>query len=342
MLFPSPENSEFQFKCRAFGLNLASTLPIPGLNQKSDPGGTQLSPPDVRIKFGSLPPDFNEKHFPEVWFESRYKTPTGDPLVRIHCSETDPRNFWIRYDEGVNFVVCESASRVWASWPEGYFFEDTVTYLLGPVMAFLCQVRGTTCLHGSAIAVDGRAIILVGPQGAGKSTTAAAFARAGFPLISDDLILLQESEQGLTVEPSYPVLRLWPESVTHLFGDADALPRISPSWDKRGFNTSEDGHLFQANALPLAAVFFLGPRGESELAPTLTPIAGTSALVRLVSNSWGHYAARPEILARQLRVFTLLSRTVPLAEVVAHRDAARLGDLRRLILDSISPRVVSE
>lgn len=333
------------FCYRAFGLNLTSNVRIPGLI--SGPSGVS---PDLAICMAPGEAAIDPAAYPHLWFESRYKTPWGEPLVRIFASDgasdgasngdssggassPEPRDYWIRYQEGVNFLLRDSASRLSGSWPENYFFEDAVTYLLGPVMAFVAQMKGVTCLHGSAIAVDGGAVVLTGPQGAGKSTTAASFARAGFPIIADDLILLLEKDGEIVVEPSYPVLRLWPDSVTHLFGNEDALPRISPSWNKRGFNVNEGEAHFQRTPVPLKALYFLGPRSNDDTAPFLTPAAGTSAVVRLVGNSWGHYAAQPAILARQLGMLTRVSRLVPLAEVTPHTDPARLAELRKLILD---------
>lgn len=48
-------------------------------------------------------------------------------------------------------------------------------------------------LHASGLVKDGRAVLLVGPHGAGKSTTALHLIRAGYRLISDTLIFSRES-----------------------------------------------------------------------------------------------------------------------------------------------------
>ena len=96
-----------------------------------------------------------------------------------------------------------------------------------------CGYEAYSCLHASAVAIEGRAVAIVGPSGAGKSSTAAAFARLGYPVLSDDIVALTGDGQRFHVQPAYPRVRLWPSAVTSLFGSRDALPRIVPDWEKR-------------------------------------------------------------------------------------------------------------
>ena len=43
-------------------------------------------------------------------------------------------------------------------------------------------------LHGSAIAINGKAYAIIGDSGAGKSTLALAFLNRGYRLLTDDVI----------------------------------------------------------------------------------------------------------------------------------------------------------
>src|SRR5271156_6758875 len=81
-------------------------------------------------------------------------------------------------------------------------------------------------------------------RGAGKSTTAAAFARRGFAILSDDVSALWDCRPPFLLQPAYPQLRLWPSSVRLLFGADDALPPLTPNWDKRGLDLSTPVHRF--------------------------------------------------------------------------------------------------
>ena len=107
-------------------------------------------------------------------------------------------------------------SEVWADGPENYALEDTATYLVGPVMGFVLRLRGSLPLHACSVAIGDKAIALMGPQGAGKSTAAAAFARLGYSVISEDVTALSESGGRYMVQPGYTRVNLWPESAEAL------------------------------------------------------------------------------------------------------------------------------
>jgi hypothetical protein len=216
--------------------------------------------------------------------------------------------------------------------------EDLATYLLGPVSGFLLRLRGITCLHASSVAVDRQALALLGPPGAGKSTTAAAFARLGYPVLTDDITPLKEQERGFLAIPGCPRLCLWPDSVTHLFGSPEALPRltpldaIDPSWDKRFLDLSKTEGLFQCHPLPLTAVYILGDRSETAK-PQVQPLKPGPGTLSLVANAYMNYLPDREMRARDFSRLSRVAATVPLRQVTPHSDPARIFDLCQLILD---------
>jgi hypothetical protein len=91
-------------------------------------------------------------------------------------------------------------------------------YLLGTCMGILLMQRGILPLHGSAVVIDEKVYAIVGESGAGKSTLAAAFAHAGYALMTDDVIAvsLSNDSEAATVHPSYPQQKLWEESIEQL------------------------------------------------------------------------------------------------------------------------------
>lgn len=92
--------------------------------------------------------------------------------------------------------------------------ENTVAHLLidQVIPRILCH-RGRMVLHASAVELaGGRAVAFTGPSGVGKSTLASAFLAAGDGLITDDCLLLENRSGAVQALPSYPSLRLWPDS----------------------------------------------------------------------------------------------------------------------------------
>lgn len=81
--------------------------------------------------------------------------------------------------------------------------------LVGAVMGVVLQQRGHLVIHASVIDVNGSAALFTGPSGAGKSTLAEGFRRRGFPVLSDDLAVIDERQSGAPVAlPTVPVIRL--------------------------------------------------------------------------------------------------------------------------------------
>ena len=69
-------------------------------------------------------------------------------------------------------------------------------YLLGiyPAAWVARRRSGAVLVHASAIELDGRGLLMVGPGGVGKSSLAAAARSLGVRLISDNLVLATEQE----------------------------------------------------------------------------------------------------------------------------------------------------
>jgi hypothetical protein len=241
------------------------------------------------------------------------------------------RFFLLRYADGTRFLVARSGAEVWADWPEPLTPHDAAVYLLGPVLGFVLRLRGAVCLHASAVALGGRAVALVGRAGAGKSTTAAALARGGAPVLSDDVAPLGDCGAALCVQPGPPRLRLWSESARVLFGSPDALPRLTPNWDKLYLDLGENGFAFQKAPLPLGAVYVLGRRGRDSRLPFVEPLAPREGLMELVQNTYVNYLLDAAMRVREFEVLGRLVRRVPLRRVVPHEDPASLAALCRVI-----------
>jgi hypothetical protein len=66
----------------------------------------------------------------------------------------------------------------------------TLMNLLRAGLAWRLPARGAALLHAAGIVVDGRAFLLVGAEGSGKSTWALLGEQAGATVLSDDLVLV--------------------------------------------------------------------------------------------------------------------------------------------------------
>jgi hypothetical protein len=249
----------------------------------------------------------------------------------------------IAYPDGTQFWLDRKRKELWAVWPGTSSLEDTASYLLGPILGLLLRLRGVTCLHASAVAFQDRSVAFVGSQGTGKSTTAAALARQGYGVLSDDIVALVERDGTFHVMPAYPHLSLWPDSVKILYGSAEALPRFIPDWDKRRMDLGERGTHFQNRSLPLGAIYVLGER-RPDPAPLVESMKPQMALLALVADTYANKILDREMRASEFSVLGRLVTSVPVRRVYPHEDAGRLEELCAVIrrdLDSLElPRLM--
>jgi len=268
--------------------------------------------------------------------DEHYRSPSRDEFGRPNLliwKLSGGGYFLLRYSDGTDFLVDRSGRQIWATWPEELTLEDTATYLLGPVIGFVLLLRGTHSLHASAISIDGKAVVIVGPAGAGKSTTAAAFARSGHSILAEDVVAISDVADEFLVLPAYPRIRLWPESVSALYGAPDVLPPLTPTWNKRYLDLRGNGHHFQQEALPLAAVYVLQERREDSLALSIEPMGATAGLMALVANTYANLLMDKAMRAREFNLLTRIIANVPVRQVMPHVSASFLTELCDLILD---------
>jgi len=306
-----------------YGLRIEANLPVPGLPVHSESGRI-----DVRIRL-------KEEAKPAPVFS----TPSGHFIYTSpNSGANDECNlrvgmlaggdyFGFFYSDGARFAVGRQGREIWADWPENYTLEDACTYLIGPVIAFVLRLRGVVCLHASAIAAGGRAIALMGAPGAGKSTTAAAFARLGYPVLADDVAALDDQSGGFLIQPGYPRVNLWPNSVRALFGAEDALPRITPTWGKRYLPLDQNGYRFQSQPLPLGGIYLLAEREDGLAVAVVEELTGSEAFARLVANTYVNYLLDAGMRAHEFEVLGRVMAGVGVRRVRPPADPSKVSAL---------------
>lgn len=323
-------------------LSVLSNAPIPGLTPIDPP---QKSP-DLMVFLGSGPTandGLSSGSTPSLSYVSVSTDSKGEPMLKMW--ELDGGAYLhIAYRDGTQFWFDRAGTRLWATWAEDSSVENTALYLLGPILALLLRYCGFVCLHASAIVVNGRAVAFVGPEESGKSTTAAAFGRRGFAILSDDVVPLQDNRDGTFFAlPGSPHLRLWPESVGLLFGSRDALPPLAPNWDKRRLSQGDRQSKFYHHACDLQAIYILKDRRADPVLPCLETVNQQAALMSLIVNSYASPLIDAKMRAEELQLFARLIQRVPIRQLSPHADGDRIDQLcdlvcQDLLASSISPK----
>jgi hypothetical protein len=312
---------------RTYGLNLSSDFPIPGLNQASDNAWRA----DVSVEFGQEPP----------WVRDAQRLPslivrrlaacegTQDPAFML-TSFGEGHFFQLAYSDGTRFVVNAEATRVWGAAGASQTIEDLSTYFLGPVMGYVLRRRGVTALHASALCISGNAVVLMGAAGSGKSTTAAALALRGAPVLCEDIAAVEEDDEGFSIQPGYPRVCLWPESVEMLMRHREALPRITSNWEKCYLPLDGARARLETQKRRLGTAYVLAPR-ETKNAPRIEEVSSREVLLELVQNTYMNWLLDRWQRAEEFELLSRLVSQIPVRRVVPHGDPLRIGELCELI-----------
>lgn len=303
---------------QAAGLILSADRPIPGL-----PSSAAQPPADIRVHAGRAPSWRGEDDDP--FYASSCTDLHGVPNL---VATRGPHGFHFKYADGTDVWLAADAGEIWCTWAASATFEDTSTYLTGPVLGFALRLRGGLALHASAVCLEAGAVALIGPHGAGKSTTAAALARRGHPIVTDDVLHLSRAGGGWIAHPFAAHVRLWPDGAALALGAAVELPRLTPTWDKRVLIVGAAGTHGTRAAVALAGLVLLDPIDHGAGEPCLRNIRPAEALVRLAANSSSAQLLTSDMRAQEFDALGSLLSSVPC--VCAAASSAR-GTLEQLL-----------
>jgi len=306
----------------AFGLRIRSSAPLPGLPIATD------GEPDIVVALGALPPWDAET--PRVLRHASAAEVGETPTVTAF-DLPGVAAITLCYAEGIRFHVTTDGRAVWADWDPPLTLDDAMTFLLGPVMGYALRRRGLLALHASAVVIGGHAIGIVGPGGAGKSTTATALVLRGHPLVTDDILVLRPTVGGWATTPSVDQVRLWADSEALLFGAGSPMSALSPTWEKRGLSVAGSGHNYQRTPVPLGGLLLLSARADEDTAPRIESCRGTDAILGLVANTYTNYLLDDAERGEELRAVGRLVSDVPVQRLTPHADTALVEALARCV-----------
>jgi hypothetical protein len=328
------------FRYSVFGSILRCNIPIPGLPLPPSAEVVGRHPP-IRLNLGIGPKtedrtnaaDGPGRHETLIYVSSNVDD-RGQPALRVWRTPGD-QLFHLVYTDETHFWLEPTGNTVWSRWSDRSSLENAVSYVLGPVLGLVLRLRGVVCLHASAVTFGDRCAAFVGPEGAGKSTTAAMFARLGHPIVSDDIVGLTEVNDGFLVPPAYPHLHLWPEAAQMVFGPSDAFHAPLPDWDKRRLLLGDAGTLFERRHLPLAAVYVLGDRLPIA-SPEIAWMSDREKLLALIANTYATNLIDRRMRAHEFAVLNRLISSTPVRSLHSAQDPARLDELCRLVTSDLA------
>ena len=206
---------------------------------------------------------------------------------------------------------------------------------LGPSLSFALLNLGIEPLHSTTVVIDGGAVALMGDCGYGKSSLGASFVRAGYRLLTDDLLVTCQREGRVVAYPGAPRVKLYPAIARTIFGPRVTGLRLEPLTPKLIIPLDEARS--QRTPVPLRAIYVLRPPGARAVSRvSIRRLSQRSAFVELVRNTFNMAVSDPGRLEQQFALATRLATDVPVKSLSYPRELRMLVDARAAILADLA------
>lgn len=205
------------------------------------------------------------------------RTEDGGVLFQIARSERGYRFSGPRYGTA---IVSPEAAQIWGSPGDGGI-GDWQRFLIAQVLPFAAVLHGLEVFHAGAVAVGGRAVALLGPSGAGKTSIAMELCRLGASFLADDVLAVERDGDRLLGHPGAPVAgvagaeaerlrrrRSFDSGAVLVADSREEMVRVAP----------------QREPAPLASIFVLDRRPGAPSEPRFEPVTGSQALLSATFN----------------------------------------------------------
>ncbi len=237
------QNVQHELDLSLCGLKLRSSFPLPDLLAWNGDD----RPCDLEIELGCVPTTLDN-------------TQISLPYLQIAADKTC--RFAI--PNIAAWLISANGSHITIQPEEHATSSEVRAFLYGTVFAIVCLKKGLIPIHASCITHKGHAIAFSGHSGVGKSTLVATLVNQGFSMLADDLTVLDISKNHPIVQPAFPRVKLWRDSLEALALDTPNLERTRPTLEKFHIDTKKN---FCTTPLPLKKIILLDSHDGASAIP---------------------------------------------------------------------------
>lgn len=271
------------------------------------------------------------------WFNHWY---TPDGAIWLSFAKV-AAGYLLQFTDLVDFVVAADGSMV-SCYPQADVPPQTIYHLLlNQVLPVVLSHRGHMVLHAAASILPQGAAAFMGVGGMGKSTLSASLGLQGYPIITDDCLLIEERAGGIVGLPSYAGSRLWQESVAALCMDGSALRPVAHYTDKQRLLLTQAQ---LGEPVALRAVYVLAePAGAPQTADVnIAPMGTHGAFLECIQHAFQLDITDQARLGHTFRRVEQLVKAVPFFWLIYPRDFALLPRLHQAILEHLDQIVCTD
>jgi hypothetical protein len=255
----------------------------------------------------------------------RFEFPDGTVWTEFYRSGLD---YLLRFPGLADFKVTGDGTEVNA-FPAETTDDVTLEHLyINQVVPLALSRQGRPSFHASVVTVPGGAVAFLGKTGTGKSTLAASFALEGAEFLTDDSLLVEESEDGCFALPSHPSLRLWEDSVDALI-DHKTSQAAAISYSTKARLLAGEALAHCEEPLPLIAAFLLEREDARQV--TIRILTGAECHMAWVENSFLLDIEDRLLLAEHFAWTHRIAAAVPTFALDYPRNYGMLPDVRHAV-----------
>lgn len=252
----------------------------------------------------------------------------GGRAVGTTC-ESDGRRLLCRLP-GIGRFLSTDGNTLDLEPDTGVTASDLMALALGTGWGALLHQRGLFPMRAAAIAIDGRAVIICGGGGAGKSTLAAALAQSGATVLCDDVAALGIDSHGAPqLRPERRCVQLAARAIDQLQLSADVLGEVRSGINKHYVRTDDAGEIMPS----VAAIYVLQDAAAPNAEPQLERLSDLTAAQILLTHAYRRrLALEPAWADAWLAMTACIVRHVPTSVLSRPRDLTRIRETAAFVL----------
>lgn len=262
--------------------------------------------------------------------------PTTDPVEGLRADGTTWRRAWSLPDrlvldfDGIAALEASDDGTVTVDRPLTPEMEQHL--LIDHILPLLLARRGALVVHGAVLELGGRAVVLIGASGTGKSTLSAHAWQQGWTLGGDDGAVLDVQEGAVSVTSTHSTLRLTPEAAALVGIPAE---EGAAAVGKRRLRTMRSGlpHRHGPAALHLVAEVQPAPVGS---VADFTPLTGVAAHAALFGCTFHADLARGQLLRSVVNSLGTVVEAVSVGRLSVPRGRAGLASAEAVLRREVS------
>ena len=254
---------------KAFGLQIASELELPGLMH----GNGKV---DLNIKFGNVPEKLS-----------------GTLKSKGAAYELTEDSFLLRIKGVANFFVKKS-NEIIIEKSSGVSNEQLSLFTINTPIGVVLHKLGNIPLHASAVEIGNSCVVFTGASGAGKSTISSALVKKGYRLLTEEICAISLSEKGIpVVHPGAAYTYLWSDILDFFGYDKSKLIHRPNNPEKYRIPVNNN---FCEKPLPLKKLYVLSTKNTSGI--EIEEITGKEKFLPIKNNTYrrriGKAVSKPE------------------------------------------------